>query len=56
MTYDEEVYDKLFYNFGLLCEIIKQNSSGNEMKVDLSKIENIINITLNKIQKIPSFT
>lgn len=43
MTYDEEVYDKLFYNFGLLCEIIKQNSSGNEMKVDLSKIENIIN-------------
>lgn len=43
MTYDEEVYEKLVKNFELLCKIIKQNTSGNQMKVDLSKIENIIN-------------
>ena len=38
MTYDDEVYDKLIYNFELLCEIIKQDTSGNNMKVDLSRI------------------
>ena len=43
MTYDDEVYDKLIYNFELLCEIIKQDTSGNNMKVDLSRIEKIIN-------------
>lgn len=43
MTYDEEVYEKLLKNFELLCEIIKQNTSGNQMKADLSKIEEIIN-------------
>lgn len=43
MIYDDEVYDKLIYNFELLCEIIKQDTSGNNMKVDLSRIEKIIN-------------
>ena len=43
MAYDEEVYEKLVKNFELLCEIIKQNMSGNDMKADLSKIEEIIN-------------
>jgi GTP-binding protein EngB required for normal cell division len=43
MAYDEEVYDKLLKNFELLCTIIKQDTSGNGLKVDLSKIEEIIN-------------
>lgn len=43
MAYDEKVYEKLVKNFELLCEIIKQNTSGNQMKADLSKIEDIIN-------------
>lgn len=42
MAYDEEVYERLIQNFNLLCTIIKQNSSGNQMKADLSKIEEII--------------
>lgn len=47
MSYDEEVYDKLLENFELLCNIIKQNTDGNQLKVDLSRIEKMIN------QKIP---
>ena len=43
MAYDEEVYEKLLKNFELLCSIIQQNTSGNEMKADLSKIEELIN-------------
>ena len=43
MSYDEEVYEKLIKNFELLCVIIKQNTSGNQLKVDLSKIEKLIN-------------
>lgn len=42
MNYDEEVYEKLEKNFALLCAIIRQNPSGNQLKVDLSKIEEII--------------
>lgn len=42
MAYDEEVYEKLMANFTLLCNIIRQNN-GNQLKVDLSKIEEIIN-------------
>ena len=42
MAYDEEVYERLIQNFNLLCTIIKQNTSGNQMKADLSKIEEII--------------
>lgn len=42
MAYDEEVYEKLERNFALLCAIIRQNPSGNQLKVDLSKIEEII--------------
>ena len=42
MAYDEEVYEKLLGNFGLLCNIIRQNSGGNQFKVDLSKLEEII--------------
>jgi len=42
MPYDEEVYEKLIQNFKLLCTIIKQNTSGNQMKADLSKIGEII--------------
>ena len=43
MGYDEEVYEKLLKNFELLCTIIQQNTSGNQMKADLTKIEEIIN-------------
>lgn len=43
MNYDEEVYEKLVGNFELLCNIIRQNTDGNQLKVDLSKIEEIIN-------------
>lgn len=43
MNYDEEVYEKLLGNFKLLCNIIRQNTDGNHLKVDLSKIEEIIN-------------
>lgn len=43
MSYDEDVYEKLLKNFELLCGIIKQNTSGNTMKADLSRIEEIIN-------------
>ena len=42
MAYDEEVYEKLLKNFELLCTIIQQNTSGNQMKADLTKIEEII--------------
>ncbi len=43
MAYDEEVYEKLLINFELLCNIIQQSPEGKELKVDLSKIEGIIN-------------
>lgn len=43
MSYDKEVYEKLVKNFELLCAIIKQDTSGNKLKVDLSKIEKLIN-------------
>lgn len=43
MSCDEEVFEKLSANFELLCNIIRQNTTGNQLKVDLSKIEDIIN-------------
>lgn len=43
MTYDDEVYEKLLGNFELLCSIIRQNTGDGQFKVDLSKIEDIIN-------------
>lgn len=43
MDYDEEVYEKLVSNFELLCSIIQQNTSDPQLKVDLSKIEKMIN-------------
>lgn len=43
MSYDKEVYEKLLKNFELLCAIIKQDTLGNKLKVDLSKIEKLIN-------------
>ncbi len=43
MAYDEEVYDKLTKNFQLLCNIIRPRGSKEQLKVDLSKIEEIIN-------------
>lgn len=43
MAYDEEVYEKLVGNFELLCNIIRQNTDTSQLKVDLSKIEEIIN-------------
>ena len=43
MSYDEEVFKKVMGNFELLCNIIRQNTSANQLKVDLSKIEVIIN-------------
>lgn len=46
MGYDSEVNEKLFSNFTLLCNIIQQTKNP-DLKVDLSKVEKIIN------QKIP---
>lgn len=43
MNYDEEVYEKQLQNFELLRNIIRQNSSEDQLKVDLSKIDKIIN-------------
>lgn len=43
MGYDNEVYEKLLANHELLCNIIRQAASGPQLKVDLSKIERIIN-------------
>lgn len=43
MQYDEEVLDKLFANYKLLCNVIQQNKSNTTLAVDLSKIEEIIN-------------
>ncbi len=43
MNFDEETCEKLYMNFKLLCEIIKQPGKGPELAVDLTKIENIIN-------------
>ena len=42
MDCNEEVYAKLVGNFDLLCNIIRQNADGGQLKVDLSKIEEII--------------
>ena len=46
MNYDDEVYEKLVRNFELLCEIIKQNTSENQMKADLSRIVEIIDVKI----------
>ena len=43
MDYDEDLYDKLRKNYTLLCNIIKPSSDSTKLRVDLSKIENIIN-------------
>lgn len=40
---NDEVYNKLLANFNLLCSIINQNEDGMDLKIDLSKIEEIIN-------------
>ena len=42
MAYDEEIYEKLTANFELLCNIIRQNIGTDQLKADLSKIEDII--------------
>lgn len=43
MDIDEKAYSKLLANYELLCNIIHQPVAGFELKVDLSKIEEIIN-------------
>lgn len=43
MAFDDKVYEKLFANYDLLCNIIRQSASGSELKVDLSKIDAMIN-------------
>lgn len=43
MAYDEIVNEKIVQNFELLCSIIKQHTSINELRVDLGKVEEIIN-------------
>ena len=43
MGYDDEVYEKILSNYELLCNIIRQSASGPQLKVDLSKIGEIIN-------------
>lgn len=42
MSYDEEVYEELLGNFNLLCSIISPNSTGHQLRVDLSKLEEVI--------------
>ena len=42
MAYDEEIYEKLAGNFELLCNIIRQKSDGQQLKADLSRIEEMI--------------
>lgn len=46
MSYNEQTYNEILENMALLCNIVRQNPSGQELKVDLSKIENIINIRI----------
>ena len=43
MAYDEDVYEELLKNYNLLCNVIAQRSESNQYRVDLSKIEDIIN-------------
>lgn len=43
MDYNEEIYKKLLENFNLLQNIICQPASDTQSRVDLSKIEKIIN-------------
>lgn len=43
MNIDEETYEKLLANFDLLCGIMRQPGRNPELKVDLSKIETVIN-------------
>lgn len=43
MGYDGDVNEKLLANYELLCSIIRQSTNGPELRVDLSKIEEIIN-------------
>lgn len=40
---NDEVYEKILSNYELLCNIIRQSASGPQLKVDLSKLEEIIN-------------
>ncbi len=42
MTCDEELYEELLGNMELLRNIIRQSGSGQELRVDLTKIEKII--------------
>ena len=42
MAYNEDVYEKLVANFELLCNIVRQNTGDNQLKVDLTKIEDMI--------------
>ncbi len=51
MNYDDEVYEKLMANYNLLCDIIRQGTNGPQLKVDLSKIEDIINKKIPDILK-----
>ncbi len=43
MAYSEETYEKLVNNFKLLCHIVRQNTGETKLKVDLTKIGNLIN-------------
>lgn len=43
MNYDEEVCESLIKNYNLLSTVVSQNALANNLKVDLSKIEKIIN-------------
>lgn len=42
MAYDEDVYEKLMENFNLLQNILNQNKVETQLKVDLSRIEKVI--------------
>lgn len=39
---DEELYEKLLANFNLLCSIVRQPAAEQELKADLTKIEEIV--------------
>lgn len=43
MTYDDEVNGQLLANFNLLCNIIRQKEPDQKMRVDLSRLNDLIN-------------
>ena len=43
MAYDDDINEPLLANFNLLCNIIRQKAPDQKMRVDLSRLNNLIN-------------